>query len=162
MSRAALAHDRGIAADKVPNWFEEARSAAKLVGTTIDELPAPAAAGDTAAASRQVMDYLVLQDRNIQAQMVQQQRPDHAALFEIAWKSNVLVLLYSPGSTAATSVSAAISRAGPHGGLPAQLWQPLVELLGKPSSLADVRAAVRQLHSDVEGYLAKAAEQGSR
>src|SRR3954452_1436235 len=36
LSFAALAHDRGLALESVPRWFDEAQSAAKAFGTSVD------------------------------------------------------------------------------------------------------------------------------
>jgi hypothetical protein len=162
LSLAALAHDRGMAADRVPGWFEEAQSAAKLLGTTLPELPTPTAPGDKDPASRQVRDYLGVQYQRIVGDLSKRFGAEDAALFEVALKSNFLLLLYSPGSSTTTSISGAISRAAPQARLPAQLWKPLVDLLGKQSSLADVQTAVRQMHNDVDRYLATAGERSGR
>lgn len=162
LSLAALAHDRGAAPKDVPQWVDEARYAAKLLGTSVPELPAPAAASDTAPASRQVLDFLVLQYQRIFPELTQQQGPEIAALFEVALKSNTLLLVYRPGSATTNSISAAIAQAAPQARLPAELWKPLVDLLGKQSSLTDVQAAIRQMHNDVDRYLANAAEPTGR
>jgi hypothetical protein len=162
LSLAALAHDRGMAANSVPTWLDEAHSACKVLGTSVPELPEPAAAGDTAPASRQVIDYLLAQGQRIGRDLSQRYGPEQASLFEVALKSNILLLLYSPGSNAANSISAAISRAAPKAGLPAELWQPVVDRVNKQSSVDDVRTAVRQMHNDVDQYLAKAAEPHGR
>jgi hypothetical protein len=42
------------------------------------------------------------------------------------------------------------------------LWTPLVDRMSKKASLDDVRASVQQMHRDVDGYLANAAEPGAR
>jgi hypothetical protein len=162
LSLAALAHDRGVAANDVPAWFEEARSAAKLLGTTVPDLPNPAAADDKEPASPQVRSYLGVQYQRIVGDLSKRYGAEESALFEVALKSNFLLLLYSPGSSTTTSISDAISRAAPQARLPSQLWKPLVDLLGKQSSLADVQTAVRQMHNDVDRYLATAAERSGR
>jgi hypothetical protein len=162
LSLAALAHDRRMAANRIPTWLDEAQSACKLLGTTVPELPEPAAAGDTSLASRQVIDYLLSQGQRIGRELAKQYGPEQAALFEVALKSNLLMLLYSPGSDATTSISTAIVRAAPKAELPDILWYPLVERMNNKASLDDVRTAVRKMHSDVDGYLAKAAESGAR
>jgi hypothetical protein len=162
LSLAALAHDRGMAANSIPTWLDEAHSACKVLGTSVPELPEPAAPSDTALASRQVIDYLLVQGQRIGRDLSQRYGPEQASLFEVALKSNILLLLYSPGSNAATSISAAISRAAPKAGLPAELWQPVVDRVNKQSSLDDVRASVRQMHNDVDQYLANAAEPPGR
>lgn len=162
LSLAALANDRGMAAQNVPAWFEEARSAAKLLGTSVGDLPERTPADEKSPLSRQVIDYLVVQGRRIDGDLSKQHGPEYAALFDIAWKSNVLRLLYSPGSSATNSIAAAISRAAPQAQLPIHLWQPLVDLLSREASLDDVRATVRQMHVDVDRYLAQATEQHGR
>ena len=66
-------------------------------------------------------------------------------MFEVALKSNILLLLYTPESTAGNSIAAAISQAAPQAKLPAEFWQPLVDALDKRQApQADVRAAVKK------------------
>ncbi len=110
LSVAALAHDRRMAANSIPTWLDEAHSACKVLGTTVPELPEPAAVGDTSPASRQVIDYLLAQGQRIGRELAKRYGSEQAALFEVALKSNILLLLYSPGSDATNSISAAISR----------------------------------------------------
>ena len=162
LSLAALAHDRRMAANSIPTWLDEAHSACKVLGTTVPELPEPAAAGDTSLASRQVIDYLLAQGQRIGRELAKRYGPEQAALFEVALKSNILLLLYSPGSDATNSISAAISRAAPQAKLPDVLWSPLVDRMNKKASLEEVRTSVRQMHRDVDGYLANAAEPSAR
>jgi hypothetical protein len=162
LSLAALAHDRRMAANSIPNWLDEAHSAGKVLETTVPELPEPAAPGDTSLASRQVIDYLLAQGQRIGRDLSKRYGPEQAALFEVALKSNILLLLYSPDSEATNSISAAITRAAPQAKLPDVLWTPLVDRMNKNASLKDVRAAVKQMHSEVDAYLASAAEPTAR
>lgn len=162
LALAALAHDRGVAQDKVPIWFADAQTAAKLLGTSFGELPEPASAGDEKVpASRQVVNYLLVNGQRIGHDLAKQHGVEDASLFEVALKSNILLLLYTPSGTAGESIAAAIAQAAPRAKLPAELWQPLVETLGKKAPQTDVRAAVRKMHTDVDLYLASAAGQGS-
>jgi hypothetical protein len=158
---AALANDRGVAVKNVPSWFQDAGAAAKFLGTTVSPLPEPATTDETAPASRQVINYLVANGQRIGRDLAKQHSSEQAALFEIALKSNILLLLYTPGASAGGSIAAAISQAAPQAKLPAELWQPLVEALNKQASQADIRAAVRKLHVDVDKYLGQEAGQGS-
>jgi hypothetical protein len=142
--------------------MEDARTAAKYLGTTIADLPEPASASDGSPASRQVMNFLLVHGQRIGSEVLKQHGPEQSALFEIALKSNILLLLYNPGSSAGNSVAAAISQAAPQAKLPTAYWQPLVEALGKQVPQSDVRAAVRKMHIDVDRYLAQTAEQDRR
>jgi hypothetical protein len=162
LSLAALAHDRHMAANSIPTWLDEAHSACKVLGTTVPELPEPAAAGDTSLGSRQVIDYLLAQGQRIGGELAKRYGPEQAALFEVALKSNILLLLYSPGSDATNSIAAAISRAAPQAELPDVLWWPLIERISRKDSLEEIRTSVRQMHRDVDKYLAKDAEPGAR
>jgi hypothetical protein len=159
MSLAALAHDRGVAAQNVPVWFADARSACTFLGTSIDELPEPAAANDTSPVSQQAFNYLLVNGQRIGRELEKHQGLEQSAIFEIALKSNLLLLLYTPGTSAGDSIATAISKAAPLAKLPAELWQPLVDALNKHKSQQDVRTAVRTMHSDIERYLAQSVEQ---
>jgi hypothetical protein len=162
MSLAALAHDRGVAKDKVPAWFAQAQSAAKQLGVTVAELPTPAPPADTNPASKQVMNYLLVDGQRIGRELTKQYGPATSALFEVAIKSNILLLLYAPGSTEGASIADAVSDAAPRAKLPGDLWKPLVDQLDRQLPASDVRLAVQKLHTDVGEYLKGAAGQGSR
>jgi hypothetical protein len=162
MSLAALAHDRGVAKEKVPAWFAQAQAAAKQLGMTIGDLPAPAAAGDATPASRQVMNYLLVDGQRVGRELTKQHGGEAAALFEVAIKSNLLLLLYAPGSAEGASIADAISNAAPRAKLPGELWKPLVDVLDRQLPPSDVRLAVQKMHTDVSQYLAGSAGQGSR
>ena len=74
-------------------------------------------------------------------------------------KSNLLLVLYKPGSSAVGHLSTAIAQAAPAAELPPELWRPLLDTLANESPPEAVRAAVRQLHTDVDRHLAAAGEQ---
>src|SRR4051812_11435191 len=162
LSLAALAHDRHMAANSIPTWLDEAHSACKVLGTTVPELPEPAAVGDKSVASQQVIDYLLAQGQRIGRELAKRYGPEQAALFEVALKSNILLLLYSPGSGETNSISAAISRGAPQAKLPDVLWWPLIERISRKDSVEEIRSSVRQMHRDTEKYLANVAEPAAR
>jgi len=159
LSLAVLANDRRLAAKNVPIWYEDAQAAAKLLGTSVSELPEPASADDQSLISQQAFDYLVPKAKPIGRELAQRYGDEEAALFEIAVKSNILLLMYTPDAQAGSLVSAAIAQASPKAKLPDALWKPLVEALNSQAPQADVRAAVRKMHVDVDRYLSERAEQ---
>jgi hypothetical protein len=158
LSLAALAHDRGVAADKIPTWFGEARAAAESLETSVPELPERSATSDDAPASREVLGYLLDQGKRVGPELATRFGADHAALFEVSLKSNLLLVLYKPGSSAVEHISAAIDGAAPRAALPPELWRPLLDTLANGAPAVDVRAAVRRLHTDAERHLATAVE----
>ena len=131
LSLAALANDRHVAANNVPIWFEDAKTAAKLLGTTVTDLPEPAAADDTSLASQQVINYLA-----------REWPADRSRAGEAAWPRAVGLVRsraevqYPAAAVHARivgreSIAAAISRAAPQAKLPDELWKPLVERIGQ-------------------------------
>jgi hypothetical protein len=158
LTLAALAHDRGLVPKDVAEWFEQARAAAEKLGATVAELPKPATTpGD--AGSREVHNYLFQQGQRIWRELTDRHGADHASLFEAAVKSNVLLVLYQPGSSAIEPLTSSIREAVPKAELPSELFQPLLDTLARQPPAAEVRLAVRKLHTDVEQYLTEQAEQ---
>lgn len=158
-SLAALAHGRGIAADQVPGWFEEAREAAEILGTSLAELPERPPTIDVDAASSQTLSYLLDQGKKVRDELTTRHGIEHAALFDVAVKSNLLLVHYKPSSTAASQISTSIAEASPHAKLPDTLWRPLLDMIASESPPAAVRAAVRKMHADIERHLSAAVEQ---
>jgi hypothetical protein len=158
LSLAALANDRGIASESVQQGLADCKSLAVRLGTTVADLPETALAGNRPA-SRQVLNHLFQQGQQIGRDLADQQGPEGAALFEVALKSNLLLVLYTPRSTSADAIADAISQAAPRAQLPASLWQPLVKMVTAKVDGADVRKAVKTFHAAVEQHLAGRAEQ---
>jgi hypothetical protein len=157
-SLAALANDRGLAADKVAKFSAEAKQAADTLGTHVSELPPRAAAGPAANAAPDVHDFLFQEGKRIWQDLATKFGPDHAALFEVAMKSNALLVLYGTDATAPDAIVEAITQRGPPARLPESLWRPLIDAILKRAKPADVRAAVYRLHADVDQYLAAGAQ----
>ena len=162
LSLAALAHDRGAAADKVPIWYANARAAAKSLGVSVGDLPEPAPAGDKSAASEKLVAYLITSYQTIGPQLLKQHGTEQIALFDVALQSNMLLLLYIPDGTEAKAIATPMAQTAPHMKLPAELWQPLLDLINKKAPKVEVQKAIQKMHADVERHLAERAEQGSR
>jgi hypothetical protein len=158
LSLAALANDRGIASDSVAQGLDYCHALAANLGTSVADLP-EAGLANSRPASRQVLDYLFQQGQRIGRDLADRQRAEEAALFEVALKSNLLLVLYTPRSTAAAAIADAISQAAPRAQLPASLWQPLVNTVIAKADGFQVRKAVKTFHTAVEQHLAERAEQ---
>ena len=156
---AALANDRNVAPEETVVWLDEARSMAGLLGTSIVELPERPANAADGLASREVLSYLLSEGRRIGGELATNQGADHASMFEVALKSNLLLVLNKPGSSAIGHISTAIERAAPQAGLPEESWRPLLDTLANGSPPVEVRAAVRKMHAHIDRHLATGAEQ---
>jgi hypothetical protein len=162
LSLAALANDRQLAAKNVPVWFADAQSAAKSLDTTASNLPSPATAESTSNASKQVLDYLLVNGQRIGHDLAKQYGPVESSLFEVALKSNLLLLIYRPGTPTVDSVSAALQEAAVRAKLPEKLWHPLIQAINTQAPPKEVQAAIKKLHSDVEQYLASGVSPSGR
>jgi hypothetical protein len=153
LSLAALANDRGAPAEDVADWFHQSRRLAKLLDTSVAELPPRPPAVDTAAPPDRALEYLFAQGQQIGQELGSRRGDDHAALFELAVKSNILLAMYRPNASVVGALAAAIEQASGRAELPAPLTQPLLNKLSSGASQAEVRDAVFQLHADVDRYL---------
>jgi hypothetical protein len=153
LSLAALANDRAASAEKVAEWFDKAHRLAALLNTTVSALPPrPTAAAADPAAGR-ALDYLFNEGQSLGRHLAREYGDDHAALFELALKSNILLVRYQPGAPVVKALSAAISQAGERAKLPPELYQPLLKLLDENAPAKDVRDAVFEMHANVDRYL---------
>jgi hypothetical protein len=156
---AALANDRGIATEDVPKWFQEAQSMAALLNVAVTELPPQPSILPPEGASPEVLKYLLEHVKSITGRLAADHGAEQASLFELATKSNLLLVYSKSDSSAVTQISRAIATIGPRTGLPPELWQPLVEALTSGAPPAAVRQAVKEMHSNVDEHLAPAVEQ---
>lgn len=153
LSIAALANDRGAPADRVAAWYDTARQQAKLFEVELAPLPPRPAANAIDPQSTRAMDYLFAEGQTIGGELATQCGDDHAALFELALKSNLLLVRYEPGAPIVKSLSAAVSPAAERAKLPPELCAPLLKLLSESAPAKTVREAVFQLHDEVDHYL---------
>jgi hypothetical protein len=76
------------------------------------------------------------------------------SLTDLAIRSNLLLLTYSPRRSDVAEQAARFATAAEASGLPRDAWSPLAKLLDDGGEYVDVRAAVFKLHSDAEKALA--------
>ncbi len=79
-----------------------------------------------------------------------------AAVADLAIRSHLLLLTYSPRSGDAALQAEALRRAAEASGLPAEAWTPLVTLIDERAPFVEVRRAVFELDDRVESFLASA------
>ncbi len=155
LSLAALANDRAASAEKVAEWFTKAQRLSKLMGITLADLPPRPTADAADPRATRAIEYLYAEGQGIGRQLGARQDDELAALFELAVKSNVLLVLYQPNAPVLKSLTAAIDQAAERASLPAELWQPLLQAIDDDAPFATVRDTVFQLHDDVDRYLTR-------
>jgi hypothetical protein len=154
LSLAALTNDRGDTPEETSKLFSQSRTLAEMLGLSIADLPPIAPPGGPRPNFDRSLDYLFAQGQQLGRAFASRYGNDHAALLELAVKSNILLALYRPQSRAAESLSTAIEQAGGRSGLPVKLWQPLMDAMANGVPADELRQTVYRMHSDTDRYLA--------
>ena len=104
-----------------------------------------------------VIEYLIKGDgAEIGRQMGKDFGKEAGTLYEIAVKSNLLILLYEPGDD--QGIADVIQARCTEVGLPNNLWFDLVNTVRGSASKEDVKTAVFKMHDDVAAYLGSRAQ----
>jgi hypothetical protein len=153
LSLAVLKNDRAGPTDEIAKLFEQSQMLAEMLGTTIGDLPPPPAADKPRQPFDRALDYLVSEGRTIGLSLAEQQGDDHAALFELAMKTNVLLALYRPDAPIVGTLAGAIRQSSKRANLPAELWRPLLGKLDRGAPAAEVHDAVFAMYAEVDRFL---------
>jgi hypothetical protein len=154
LSLSALANDRGGAEDETAKLFGQAQTLAEMLDVKIGDLPPARTPAPTSANFDRALQYLFAQGQPIGRALATKYGDDHAALFELAVKSDILLALYRPHTSVVSALSSAIEQAGGRTGLPVKLWQPLMDALANNAPVDELRQTVYRMHSEVDRYLA--------
>ena len=136
----------------------ESLTKAKILASEVDAQvpPFPAKTGEKAKDSAAVIIYLLNgAGKTIIGKVKEKYDQDHADLFEMALKSNLLLLMYGPGEKEGKTIAGVIKRNGTRAGLPESLWQPVVSKVEADESFDDVKAAVFKMQEDVRLHLSR-------
>jgi len=146
-SMAAALQAKGKDMESYGERLEQARYAARLLDVHLAPLPNEVASDSDAERLATGLEYL-LDDAgpNFARQLNERFDARHAALAELAIKSHVLLLSYTPDSTRMEPVIAAIRQAAETSELPEDVWSELIDLLAERADFRSVKAAVFRLH----------------
>jgi hypothetical protein len=152
LSLAAIAHAEGVQKSAVDGMFAKAAAAGKKFGVTIPTLPVNS--GDKIKDKAVALAYLL---RKVGGPMGGILKDDfdeeHALLFEISLKSNILLMMYGPGESTTESIANVIKSRSERIGLPPRLTASLLKLIAEGATYEKVKPAVFQMHRDVAAYL---------
>ena len=153
LSFAALGAANGAPAASVDRVFQSAKELAAGLG--VDIPPLPERSLDVAKAQADALGYL-LKDAGapVAQKLGSTYGADHSALFEVAVKSNLLLMLYSPGEQEGKTIADLIRRRAPDAKLPEELWRDVPTKIAAGAYFDDVKSAVAKMQSDVRKFLA--------
>jgi hypothetical protein len=154
LSLAALLYARGAKQDTIDGLLAKCNAFAKDLGVTVKPFP-PRGKTDTATMA-DVIHYLIKGEGwAIGTALVNRYDKGHGLLFEVAVKSNLLMLLHQPGDD--SGIGNIVKSRCEELKLPPQLWMPLVQSIAAKKPFDEVREAVFKMHKDVTDYLVKLA-----
>ena len=150
---AAIGHASGAPKASVASVLAKAKKLAATIPVDVPELPVKT--GDKAKDSAASIQYLITEaGEPIGKALRARHDVAHVALFEMAAKSQLLLLLYAPGDSLGPSLVSVIKRNAPRADLPESLWMPVADKVQAGAPFAEVKAAVTRMHADVSKYLA--------
>jgi len=142
-SLATAVYAKGFDAARYESMLDEAKAAATEIGVELPPLPAPIEGITLEAAVVEALggEHAATLVERLGSRFT----PAEAALAELAIRSRLLLLTYSPRNTAAAAQAAALRQSAEASGLPAEVWEPLANLLDQRAAFVDVRGAVLKL-----------------
>jgi hypothetical protein len=154
-SLAAAIYAKGLPGERYQPILTEADAAASDLGIELPLLPS--------AARREDLEASVIEALRGESAVTIANRfsaalgPAEAAAADLAIRSHLLLLTYSPRSGDAPLHAAALRQAAERSELRPETWQPLVELIERKAPFAEVRQAVFDLHRRADAELAEQA-----
>jgi hypothetical protein len=151
LSLAALLYNQNAAPDQMNRYLDNAKGVASDLGLSVP--PFPAKAADSSEATADLVHYLIAGDgAQIGAALAKKYDSSHGELFEVAVKSNLLILLYGPGDSLGLSIAQVVRDRMQSVGVPERLWSDVVDAVEQHRSADDVKDAVFKMHKDVTDF----------
>lgn len=150
LSLAGLLYAQGGEQENVDELISTVKPLTDAMDIKIKPFPPRAASGPEAYAD--VIQYLIKGDGAEIGREIQKGFGKEAGtLFEIAVKTNLMILLYEPGND--QGMADVIRTRCTEIGLPGNLWLDLVNAVNSKASKEEVKDAVFRMHDNVAAYL---------
>lgn len=154
-SLAAAMNAKQLPAERYEPIRSEADAAAAKLGVTLPPLPPPTS---DQTPEQAVIEALAGEPAaSMVAAASDRFGPAAGALADLAIRSNLLLLTYSPRRDDVDAQANEFTAAAKASGLPPDEWEPLAKLLNDRGEYVAVRTAVFELHRRVESLLAESA-----
>ena len=133
---------------------EEAKQAALELLIVLPELQEESLATATEFSAQEAMETLLPLGRQIGKQIFTVYDREHVALFEVGFKSSMLLVLYAPDSPMNNAMASTIESGAAKAKLPPRLWQPLVDAIEAQQPRETIEKEVFNLHKAAFDFLA--------
>jgi tetratricopeptide (TPR) repeat protein len=133
--------------------YARASSAAAALGLKLP--PLPVKKGDRVEDSASALAYLLGSTGGPIGKILQQRYgPEHAAIFEIALKSNILLMLYGPGEAESNAIAGVIRKRQVTANLPDVMTRQLLALIDRRASYDEVKKEIFTVHEFAPTFIA--------
>jgi tetratricopeptide (TPR) repeat protein len=145
----AQSGDQGL----IDRQFAAASAAAGTLGIKLP--PLPAVSGTRVDKTASVLAYLLRQTGEpIGGILVQSYGTEHAAVFEVALKSNILLMMYGPGESTATATANAIRNRSAKTTFLPSMTKELLSLIDRGASFDEVKKELFNIHDLAPKFIA--------
>jgi tetratricopeptide (TPR) repeat protein len=145
LSLAGVVHAESADTALIGRQFGRASAAATKLGIKLPALPPKK--GNRVEDSAAALAYLLGTTGNPIGAMLQRDvGPEHAAVFEIALKSNILLMLYGPGVSESKTIADVIRKRQFIARLPEVMTRQLLSLVDRGASYEEVKKELFSLH----------------
>lgn len=150
ISIAGLLYAQGNHDDKVDEIMKAMKPLAEAM--QIEIKPFPPRSPDSSQTYADVIHYLIQGDgADVGREIAEKFGNPAGTLYEVAVKSNLLLLLYQPGED--QGIGGVIKSRMTEIGMPENLWIGVVNAIDNKASEAELKDAVFKMHDDVAAYL---------
>jgi hypothetical protein len=149
---ATIGQTRGADPAAVSRIFEKCRTRAEILGVNLPMLPE--ASTDNARDTARAIHYLLNEAGDtIGGELKAKYGPRAAALFELAIKSTLSLLVYSEEDEMSQTLMEVIDRSGRDAGLPESIYKPVVDKMRARAPYASVKAEISAMDKRITTYL---------
>jgi len=135
---------KGLDVDRYGEYLKQAGHAANSLQIELPDLPQHIPAEER---EKTLIDFLLEEaSPDLSRQLLTRYDAQHAALAELAVKTHLLLLIYTPNSPQVEPLLSAVRRAAKDSSLPQGVWQDLVTRLSERAEFEHVKAAIYALH----------------
>jgi len=150
---AGALHAQGGDAGPVSRQFAAATAAANTFAIRLPSLPARK--GNRVEDSASVLNYLLNQTGNpIGNILAKSYGPEHAAVFEVALKSNILLMMYGPGESTTNTIANVIRNRSANPTFLGTMTAALLKLIERQASYEEVKAELFDVHESAPKFIA--------
>ncbi|HUF02540.1 MAG TPA: tetratricopeptide repeat protein [Aridibacter sp.] len=153
LSVSGALHAQGADRALVARRFGAAKKAGSALGITIPDLPA--VSGNKVNDIALILRYLLVSNGTPIGNILQQNLgAEHAAIFEIALKSNLLLMMYGPGESTTNTIANVIRNRRTTANLPNAMTDPLLQLIARQATFEEVKAELLNLDEFAPAFIA--------